>query len=249
MTRTTLLTAAAAVVLQGLGLAPALATTGPTVATVPGAATIVARMAHHPGVVMSQRHAEGPAALVADGLCSRLAAGSCRRGMISKDASVLVFATAEDARAYTGAGDDRATAVGRMVVSFGSPTRVSSGRQPAYVEAVRAYRRQHPKAHNDVAGAVQAIMRRGLPMRDSHLDAGAERAGLATDVPGAVDMVATRQVDVIVFSSRTAAAAYAGHADDQAYRRGRVVLSFGNPALLGADRQATYAAALREVLG
>lgn len=247
MSRTAVLSAVAtAVVVSGLGLSPALGAAG---SAVPDARTIVSRLDHRAGVVMSQRRDEGPDAVVADGLCTQLAAGRCRRAMITKDASLLVFATASDADAYTGAADDRATALGRMVVSFGSPERVSPGKQPAYDKAVRAYRRHHPEARNDVAGAMQAVMRRGLPMRDAHADAGEQRAGLAASIPGAVDMVATRQVDVIVFASRTAAQEYAGNADDQAYRRGRVVLSFGNPALLGAERQATYEAALRAVLG
>jgi hypothetical protein len=91
-------------------------------------------------------------------------------------------------------------------------------------------------------------MRRGLPMRDAHADEGETRPGLATGVTGAVDMAATKQVDVIVFGIAKAAEDYAGAADDQVYRRGRVVLSFGNPALLGPTHQATYAAALRHAL-
>ena len=61
-------------------------------------------------------------------------------------------------------------------------------------------------------------------------------------------MAATRQVDVIVFGTAKAAERYVGAADDQVYRRGRVVLSFGNPAVLGSTRQAVYAAALRHAL-
>jgi hypothetical protein len=51
-----------------------------------------------------------------------------------------------------------------------------------------------------------------------------------------------------VFGSANAAEDYAGAADDQVYRRGRVLLSFGNPASLGSIRQARYASALRHAL-
>jgi hypothetical protein len=61
-------------------------------------------------------------------------------------------------------------------------------------------------------------------------------------------MASTKQVDVIVFGTAKAASDYVGAADDQVYRRGRVVLSFGNPALLGSTRQAVYASALRHAL-
>jgi hypothetical protein len=213
----------------------------------PSAMSLVRGMAAH-GVALSARHDEGPAALVADGLCSHLAEGGCVQGLISKDADLLLFGTAQHAADFAGCGDDRSTRLGRLTVSFGNPARVGEARQPRYVAAVRQYRATHPLRRNDLARIQQAIMRRGLPMRDAHADLGETRAGLATTLPLAVDMASAKQVDVIVFSTVQGAEDYAGAADDQAYRRGRVVLSFGSPALLGETRQAGYARALRQAM-
>ena len=133
-------------------------------------------------------------------------------------------------------------------MSFGNPARVAAARQQRYTAAVRRFRENHPAARTDLGRIRQALMHGGLPMRDAHADDGATRPGLATGIPGAVDMASTKQVDVIVFGSAQAAEDYAGAADDQVYRRGRVVLSFGNPALLGSTRQGAYAMALRHAL-
>ena len=186
--------------------------------------------------------------MVADGLCSHLAEGGCVEGVISKDASLLLFDTAQHAADYAGCGDDQSDRLGRLLVSFGNPPRVDAGRQQRYTAAVRRFRENHPAVRTDLDRIQQALMRRGLPMRDAHADDGETRPGLATGVPGAVDMASSKQVDVIVFGTTKAAGDYAGAADDQVYRRGRVVLSFGNPALLGPTRQAAYAAALRHAL-
>jgi predicted dinucleotide-binding enzyme len=61
-------------------------------------------------------------------------------------------------------------------------------------------------------------------------------------------MVATDQADVIVFANRTAAKEYVSHADDQASRVGRVVLSFGNPPRVVPQSQPRYVRVLRNVL-
>ncbi len=230
-------------------LAPAVGTAVPAAGATgaPTARSLVRAMAAD-GVALTQRRAEGPGSVVADGLCSHLAEGGCLDAVLTKDASLLVFDTAQNAAYFTGCGDDRAVRLGRTVVSFGSPPRMGQARQERYVTAVRRYRAHHPRARTDLDRIAQVLMRRGLPMRDAHADEGESRPGLATGVPGAVDMMATAQVDVIVFGTAAAAREYAGGADDKAYRRGRVVLSFGNPALLGGARQAVYARALRHAL-
>jgi hypothetical protein len=225
--------------------APAAATTSTT--GTPRALAIVRAMADQ-GVTLTHRRAEGPGVTVADGLCSHVAEVGCTEGIVTKDASLLRFDTAQHAADLTGCGDTRAERLGRLVVEFGGPPRMGETRQRAYVRAVRTFRANHPAAKNDLDRIQQALMRRGLPMRDAHADDGETRPGLAAGIPGAVDMASTTQVDVIVFGVVRAAEDYAGAADDQVYRRGRVVLSFGNPALLGQDRQDSYAAALRRAM-
>lgn len=221
---------------------PAAAADGP-----PSAMSLMRGMAAD-GVRLTDRRDEGLDAVVADGLCSHLAEGGCTQAVISKDASLLLFDTAQHAADFAGCGDDQADRAGRVIVSYGNPPRVGAARQQRYTDAVRRFRQNHPAARTDLGRIQQALMGRGLPMRDAHADDGETRPGLATGVPGAVDMAASKQVDVIVFGAVGAAEDYAGAADDQVYRRGRVVLSFGNPALLGASRQAVYAAALRHAL-
>jgi hypothetical protein len=226
-------------------IAPLIGSAAPAgAAGTPSAMSLVRGMAAD-GVTLTHRRDEGPAAVVADGLCSQLAAGGCVEAVISKDASLLRFDTAQHAADYAGCGDDRADRLGRVLVSFGSPARVSAARQERYTAAVRRFREGHPAARTDLDRIQQALMRRGLPVRDSHADEGETRSGLATGIAGVVDMASTTQVDVVVFGIEKAAEDYAGAADDQVYRRGRVVLSFGNPALLGPARQAAYATALR----
>ena len=229
-------------------LVPVLSTASPAGAASTSSANALVRAMADDGVTLTQRRDEGPGALVADGLCSHLAEGGCVRAIITKDANLLLFDTAQHAADFAGCGDDRSTRLGRLTVSFGNPARVGEARQSRYVQVARHYRATHPNRRNDLAQLQQALMRHGLPMRDAHADLGETRAGHATDIPGAVDMVSTKQVDVIVFGVAKTAADYAGAADDQVYRRGRVVLSFGNPALLGETRQATYAAALRHAM-
>ncbi len=231
-------------------LAPVLGTAAPAGATsTPSAMSLVRGMADD-GVRLTDRRHEGPGALVDDGLCSHLAeaGGGCLEGLITKDASLLLFDTAQHAADFAGCGDDQSDRLGRLLVSYGNPPRVDAARQQRYTAAVRRFRDNHPAARTDLDRIQQALMRRGLPMRDAHADAGETRPGLATGIPGAVDMASTTQVDVIVFGSVTAAQDYAGAADDQTYRRGRVVLSFGNPAMLGPTRQAAYARALRHAM-
>jgi hypothetical protein len=234
-------------------LAPVIGTAAPAgavgTAGNPSAMSLVRGMADD-GVTLTHRRDEGPGALVDDGLCSHLAeaGGGCVEGLISKDASLLLFDTAQHAADFAGCGDDQSDRLGRLLVSYGNPPRVGSARQERYTATVRRFRANHPAARTDLGRIQQALMRRGLPMRDAHADLAETRMGLATGIPGALDMAATKQVDVIVFGIAKAAEDYAGAADDQVYRRGRVVLSFGNPALLGERRQAAYARALRHAM-
>ena len=160
-----------------------------------------------------RRHPVGRAAPAgASGLCSYLAEGGCVEAVISKDASLLLFDTAQHVADYAGCGDDQADRVGRVLLSFGNPPRVGTVRQQHYTAAVRRFRENHPAARTDLGRIQQALMRRGLPMRDAHAGEGETRPGLATGVPGAVDMAATKQVDVIVFGIAQAAEDYAGAA-------------------------------------
>ncbi len=229
-------------------LVPIIGTAAPAGAAGPPSAIALVRDMAADGARLTDRRDEGPDAVVTDGLCSHLAEGGCVRAVISKDASLLLFDTAQHAADFAGCGDDEADRIGRVLVSFGNPPRVDAARQQRYTAAVKGFREHHPAARTDLGRIQRALMRRGLSMRDAHADGGETRPGLATGVPGATDMAATKQVDVIVFGTAEAAEDYVGAADDQVYRRGRVVLSFGNPALLGSTRQAVYAAALRHAL-
>lgn len=221
-----------------------------TVATsVPTALTIANRMARHDDVYMSNPRDEGPTTVVLGGLCTRLARGGCQRMLATDDASVMVFDTAVAARLYAGAADDDATAFGRMVLSFGSPARVRTARQGAYEKAIRAFRTQNRAIRNHVVPAVEFVAARGLPMRNPRFeDARGERLGRASEIPGAVDMVATDQADVIVFAGRRAAERYVGAADDVTYRRGRVVLSYGSPPRVHKSVRPDYERALRRAI-
>lgn len=230
--------------------APGDSTAGTATASVPSALTIAKRMARHDGVYMSNPGDEGPTTVVLGGLCTRLAAGGCQRMLATDDASVMVFDTAVSARLYAGAADDDATAFGRMVLSFGSPARVRPARQGAYEKAIRAFRRQNPAIRNHVVPAVEYVAARGLPMRDPRFeDSRGERLGRASEIPGAVDMVATDQADVIVFAGRRSAELYVGAADDVTYRLGRVVLSYGSPPRVVKSVRPDYERALRRALG
>ena len=87
-------------------------------------------------------------------------------------------------------------------------------------------------------------------MRDPQVeDSRGERLGRASTIPGALSMAATSTADVIVFSGRAAAQDYLEKAGDNAYRYGRVVLSYGVPArVIPADRE-IYQRVLRRILG
>jgi hypothetical protein len=248
MTRTARRATLALALLAGL-VATAPGAAASTGSTVPSAAAVVAAMDKLEGVSMRDRQDEGPDAVVRDGLCSILAAGGCEKGLISKDATLLVFGRSAQARAYAGAADDAAEAMGRMVISFGSPARMGEKKQAEYVDAARAFRRTHPKAKNSLFGVSQAVMRSGLPMRWAHHDRGETRSGMANRFDGlVVDWMSTRNVDVLVFAKVEYAEGHLGCGDDQAVRRGRVVLSFGNPARLGPAKQKQYAAAFRQAM-
>jgi hypothetical protein len=172
---------------------PAGAVAGPLGRT-PDAMALVRAMADD-GVTLTQRRSEAADAVVDDGLCSFLEEGGCVEAVITKDASLLLFDSAQNAGYFTGCGDDQASRLGRVVVSFGNPPRMGEARQERYADTVRRYRANHPNAKADLERITQAVMRRGLPMRDAHVDAGETRPGLATGIPGAVDMAATKQVD------------------------------------------------------
>jgi hypothetical protein len=219
-------------------------------ATVPSAVTIAEQMAERPDVFMANPVDEGPDTVVRGGFCTRVAELGCRQMVGTKDASVMVFDSTKQARDYTGAADDTAKAYGRMVLSFGSPARVAAKSQGAYRKAMRSYRRTHRAAMPDAVRAAMYLASRGLPMRDAHLeDEGGVRRGRASEIAGAIDMAITDQASIIVFAVPAAAADYVRHADDNAYRQGRVVLSFGSPARVVKASQPTYERALRAVLG
>ena len=55
-----------------------------------------------------RRRAAALDAVVTDGLCSHLAEGGCVEAVISKDASLLLFDTAQHAADFAGCGDDQA---------------------------------------------------------------------------------------------------------------------------------------------
>jgi hypothetical protein len=223
---------------------------GAAATDLPSAMTIAERMDRRPFVFMLDPRDEGPQTVVRGGHCNlQLGELGCVRMVSTKDASVILFGTAAQARNYVGGSDDRAKAFGRMVLSFGSPLRVVEERQGAYRKALRAFRQHHHAARNDVDRAVRNLTRKGLLMRDPQIeDVRGERLGLASKIPGAVDMVATNQADVIIFSTRAAAKEYVGNADDVAYRRGRVVLSFGSPPRVVPSGQVEYERVLRRVL-
>lgn len=226
-------------------------TTGRTTVSsaVPSAMTIVEQMARHRDVYLMEPRDEGPDTVVIGGFCTRVEELGCVQMVATKDASVMVFDSAKNAGYYEGGADDRSTALGRMVVSFGSPARVRPALQDDYVRAVRAFRAKHPEVRNDASRAVRYVTNHGLLMRDPRFeDARGKRLGLASEIPGAVDMAATNQVDVIVFEDRAAAEEYVANADDVTYRYRRVVLSFGNPPRVIEDSRPAYRRALRAVL-
>jgi hypothetical protein len=245
MPRRTAVPAVAASILAVLvaGAAPAQA------AAAPDAMTIVKKMDRRPYVYLANPVAEGPDVVVTGGLCVRFAELGCEQMVSTKDASIMVFGTAADADMWEGHADDTARAVGRMVVSFGAPARVRKGLRDNYVRAVRAFRKANPEVKNDPERAVEHLTARGLRMRDPQLeDERGERPGKASKIPGAVDMVATDQADVIVFGTKADAKAYVGNADDVAVRDGRVVLSFGNPPRVIKSGRAEYERVLGVVL-
>jgi hypothetical protein len=143
--------------------------------------------------------------------------------------------------------------MGRVVVSFGSPARMGSTRQHTYEDAVAAFRKSHPARKDALVRMSHYLTFHHLPMRDAFLEQDVDRTGLATTIPGATDMATSKQVDVIMFSSRDAAKSYVAKAtkreSDQTFRHGRLVLSFGNPSLVGPAKQAVYEDALKAVVG
>lgn len=232
------------------GLARSAASSGPAFSAVPAALIIAEQMDRNPYVSMADPLDEGPETVVEGGICTRQLAGLCYRMMSTKDASVIVFHSAELASGYAGCGDDTAREFGRMVVSYGNPSRVIPARQVQYNRAVRTFRRDHPEVRNDVDRVVRYLTHRGLLMRDPQIeDSRGRRLGRASTVPGAQSMATTATADVIVFSGRAAAQTYLENADDNAYRYGRVVLSYGAPARVVPSDREVYQRVLRRVLG
>jgi hypothetical protein len=242
-----------ALVLAAAGLLSVPALSPAQAATAPTATQILRSIGQQPHVTVTRVHAEGPAVVVNDGFCTELRSAGCQLAEHTKDASLIRFDTAKNAKAYAGNADDQATAMGRVVVSFGSPARMGSARQKKYEDAVAAFRSSHPARKDALVRMSHYLTFHHLPMRDAFLEQDVDRTGLATTIPGATDMATSHQVDVIVFGSRDAAKAYVAKAtkreSDQTFRHGRLVLSFGNPSLVGPTRQAAYADALRAVVG
>ena len=236
----------------GLLSVPAL-TPAQAATTAPTAVQILKSIGQQPDAKVTRVHAEGPAVVVADGFCTELSSAGCQLAEHTKDATLVRFDTAKNAKLYVGNADDNATAMGRVVVSFGSPARMGSARQKTYEDAVAAFRSSHPNRKNALVRMSHYLTFHHLPMRDAFLEQDVDRTGLASTIPGATDMATSKQVDVIVFGSRDAAKAYVAKAakreSDQTFRHGRYVLSFGNPPLVGEARQAAYRDALRAVLG
>jgi hypothetical protein len=207
-------------------------------------------MSRRPYVYLLHPVDEGPTTVVRGGLCDYLAELGCRQMVESKDASVMVLASAVEAEAYVAHADDHAEHVGRVIISFGTPIRVAPAEQPAYTRGVRAWRREHAGARPDAIRIALHLASSGLPLRDAQLaDSRATRLGRAAEIPGATSMVTSFNADVIVFRSHTAAETYLRGSSDVAYRYKRVVLSFGDPQRVLTSQQPRYLRALRAAVG
>ncbi|NHC43763.1 hypothetical protein [Motilibacter aurantiacus] len=240
------------------GALAAVATLAPIAAAhaappaVPTARQIVTHFAQQDRLEAYVQHPrdEGPRTVVHGGLCSqRFAGAGCRQMVSTKDASVMVFGTARQASDWAGNADDVATAVGRVVLSYGSPARVAADKRPAYEQALRAYLRDAgTKAPEAVRIAVH-LASQGLPMRDARDEGrGATRLGLAAEIPGATQLVTTDGPAVLEFRDEAAAKEYVSNADDATYRHGTVVLSYGSPARVAAPVRPVFEKALRAYL-
>lgn len=234
-----------------------LATSWPTTsaqAASTDAMDLIRAMDRQPRVDISFVSDEDPDLVIEQAPCreNRLDGGGCERALHTTDASLMRFDTARHAKQYAGAADDRATALGRVVVSFGSPARVGERRRDDYVAAVATFRKENPDRRNGLQAIWRALKADGLPMRLAWIEVGPARAGLGADFAGVVDMASSKQVAVLVFRTREKARDYVADVsggDDQVFRTGRFVLSYGDPALLGEARQDRYDAAFLRVLG
>jgi len=242
-----------ALVLATAGLLSVPFLTPAQAATAPTAVQILRSIGQQPHATVTRVHAEGPDVTISDGFCTELSSAGCQLAEHTKDATLVRFDTAKNAKLYAGNADDNATAMGRVVVSFGSPARMGPSRQKAYEAAVADFRRTHPARRDALVSMSHYITFHHLPMRDAFLEQDVDRTGLARTIAGATDMATSKQVDVILFSSRDAAKTYVARAtrreSDQTFRHGRLVLSFGNPSLVGPAKQAAYEDALRAVVG
>ena len=172
----------------------------------------------------------------------------CEQTVSTQDVGVMVFTSAARAADYVGGADDEAFRVGRVVLSYGSPARVVPSRRPAYERALRRLLRESPTAVDAVRITVD-LAAQGLLVRRAHDEGpGGIRLGRAAEIPGAVQMVTTDGPSVIRFRTVQAAEDYVGAADDSASRVDRVVLSFGSPARVPAQRQTGYVSALKDIL-
>ena len=87
------------------------------------------------------------------------------------------FDTAKNAKLYAGNADDNATAMGRVVVSFGSPARMGSARQKTYEDAVAAFRASHPNRKNALVRMSHYLTFHHLPMRTAFLEQDVDPTG------------------------------------------------------------------------
>ena len=77
-------------------LAPAQAATAPT------AVQILKSIGQEPHAKVTRVHAEGPAVVVTDGFCTELSSAGCQLAEHTKDATLVRFDTAKNAKQYAG---------------------------------------------------------------------------------------------------------------------------------------------------
>ena len=140
-------------------LAPAQAATAPT------AVQILRSIGQQPHAKVTRVHAEGPAVVVTDGFCTALRSAGCQLAEHTKDATLVRFDTAKNAKLYAGNADDQATAMGRVVVSFGSPARMGSARQQSTRTLSPPSASSHPNRKNALVRMSHYLTFHHLPMR------------------------------------------------------------------------------------
>ena len=103
-----------ALVLATAGLLSVPALSPAQAATAPTAVQILKSIGQQPDAKVTRVHAEGPAVVVTDGFCTQLASAGCQLAEHTKDATLVRFDTAKNAKLYAGNADDNATAMGRV---------------------------------------------------------------------------------------------------------------------------------------